>query len=314
MSFFRVVGQIFLFFTVLALALISVSAPIVPRIAFLKGQFSQDITLLLGLSGGCITVGKSQTCPSAQLGYSITLDNFPDKTSEGPEPLNSTLTYALVVFPLAAIIGLLAFATSLPRRSRFFRWITLSLIIVTFILTTIGFGVALGLFVLALNRINDQFAPASPASLGPAIWVALAAVILVAFSGLLIASSKPTAKSTSDNITMKSKGNTFQAVEPVNYKQQYGSYTRPTISDPQYVHQGMKMDFEPRPHEGYYSGDSVRTESVYSGDADPFHASSYYGGQIQAPAVGKSKSMSGGRQSGFGFRRSASRSHTKSKR
>ena len=161
-----------------------------------------------------------------------------------------------------------------------------------------------------MNRINDQFAPATPATLGPAIWISLAAVIMVAFSGLLIATSKPT-KVTTDTLTMQSKG--FQPVEPVLYKQQYGSYTRPTISDPQVVHQGMKMDYDPRPHEGYYSGDSVRTESVYSGDADPFHASSYYG-QGQQPVAGRSKSMSASRSGGFGFRKSASKQGSKSKR
>ena len=125
MTFLRYVGQVFLFFAVLCLALVSVSAPIVPRIAFLTGKFSQDITLMLGATGGCIMVGKSQTCPSAQLGYSISelflttvqteadetltaLDNFPGKERDGPEPLNSTLTFAMVVFPLgeySAILG-----------------------------------------------------------------------------------------------------------------------------------------------------------------------------------------------------------------
>lgn len=120
MTFLRYVGQVFLFFGVLCLALVSVSAPIVPRVAFLTGKFSQDITLMLGATGGCIMVGKSQTCPSAQLGFSISessvifmqtetdkplaaLDNFPGKERDGPEPLNSTLTFAMVVFPLGAL-------------------------------------------------------------------------------------------------------------------------------------------------------------------------------------------------------------------
>lgn len=171
------------------------------------------------------------------------------------------------------------------------------------ICTLQGLAVSLALFVTALNRINEQFAPASPASLGPAIWISIAAVVLIAFSGLLIASSKP-AKSASDNHSMQSKG--FQAVEPVTYRQQYGSYTRPTIGEPQYVHQGMKLDFDPRQREGsYYSGDSV-----YSGDAQEYHAASYDNQAV----VGKSRSLSGSKQGSFGFKRSLSRNSGKSKR
>lgn len=95
MAFFRILGQIFLFFSVLSLALVSVSAPIVPRIAFLNGQFADDITLRLGATGGCITVGKSQTCPSAQLGYSIS-ELFPhfriQKANEDLQRLTTSQT------------------------------------------------------------------------------------------------------------------------------------------------------------------------------------------------------------------------------
>jgi len=291
MGLLRGSGQFLLLTGVIGLTLVSVSSPLIPRIAFLKGHFDNNISLLLGMSGGCVIVGESQTCPAARIGYSITLDNFPGRAKEGPEPISSMLSYTLIMFPIAGILALLAFFFSLPKRNRLAHHTSVTLIGLSFVSSAAALIISLLLFIRAMQRINDQFSPASPASLGVAIWIAIASVLLVAFSGMFIASSGPGANTKgkeadylsregSNDRYMRSKDDLFHKDYPTDtYTQSYGNYTKPVISEPQYIPQGMNIEIE-NPNEGYYYESDVNSMKGVEDDGH-YHArttssSSYY--------------------------------------
>ncbi|KAK4703856.1 hypothetical protein P7C70_g2354, partial [Phenoliferia sp. Uapishka_3] len=168
---------------------VSVSVPILKSIYFLEANVSATVdtisvdsgTIKMGVWGYC--VGSS--CSNVTLGYTlgISTDGLGALISEKiPTALVHSLTYVLVLHPIAAGFGGIALICGLLAHIREFA-------ITGFTTCFAGFGATIGLiafifdiiiFSLAKKRI---IAAGGTASLGNGIWMTLAGFLCLMFSG-----------------------------------------------------------------------------------------------------------------------------------
>ncbi|KAJ7069053.1 SUR7/PalI family-domain-containing protein [Mycena belliarum] len=168
------------------LAVVSFCVPYFKSVYFLKADVSSggaSGTITFGTLGYCLEFGGTTTCSSPSVGYELDINslvgnNFPVKI---PSVVVKWLTYALVLHIVAlalaagsAVFGLLAHIREMAMTccSTFISGLAAAVAFIAFI-----FDIAL--FFLAKARINAV----GTASIGNAVWLTLAAWLLLFFSG-----------------------------------------------------------------------------------------------------------------------------------
>ncbi|KAN0060380.1 hypothetical protein ACQY0O_007709 [Thecaphora frezii] len=169
------------------LGLVTISTPIWNSIYFLKAtiggqgaQSGQEATL--GTLGYCISAKCSTPSigyefdPNQLLGISIIPEKYTSAVIKG-------LTYTLVLHPVALGIAVLSVLLGLLAHCRemSMNCLPTCLSSIATVVTAIAFGLDLALFLIAKKRINSI--DGASAELGTAVWMTLAAWILLFCSG-----------------------------------------------------------------------------------------------------------------------------------
>ncbi|EJF66811.1 pali-domain-containing protein [Dichomitus squalens LYAD-421 SS1] len=169
------------------LAVVSFNVPILKSIFFLKATITesgQTGTITLGTLGYCLDLNGNQTCSKPSVGYQIDINALLDNTTKIkiPEVLVKWVTYALVLHIVAlvlagisAVFGLLAHVRemSMTYCSTCVSGFSAAVAMVAFIFDIV-------LFFLTRTRVNDS---GGHAEIGMALWLTLAAWILLFFAG-----------------------------------------------------------------------------------------------------------------------------------
>ncbi len=179
-------GTILTLAAAILLALVTISTPIIKSIYFLEatvggGGSQNGETAHFGTLGYCI----GNTCSGTTLGYEFNPNQLLGITIGGQysSTVIKGLTYTLILHPIALAFAVVAFLLGLISHCREFS----SNCFGTFVtgigafITVVAFSLDLALFIVAKKRI-DSINGAS-ASLGMAIWMTLAAWILLFLAG-----------------------------------------------------------------------------------------------------------------------------------
>ncbi|GAA5892768.1 Rim9p [Sporobolomyces salmoneus] len=179
-------GTIVVLAATVLLILVSVSTPLLKSIYFLEANLSSGNylgTVRLGAWGYCV----GGTCTSPKLGYSLNVAELLDIDGRISGISNSVLkwiTYLMVLHPIAAAFGVVSVIFGLLAHMRGFAGTALTTCFASFAATfsLLAFVFDIAVFVIAKQRIESSSVGGS-ASLGPAVWMTLAAMILFGLSG-----------------------------------------------------------------------------------------------------------------------------------
>ncbi|BGP23761.1 rim9 protein [Rhodotorula toruloides] len=172
------------------LVLVSVSVPLLKSIYFLKASISTSVggtnisgTVTLGAWGYCV----DGTCTSAKLGYSLDvaqLFGVNGKIAGISTSVLKWITYLLILHPIAAGFSVISVVLGLLAHMHGFAGTAFTTCFASFAATfsLLAFIFDIVVFVIAKSRIQSS-AVGGSAQLGNAIWMTLAAMILLALSG-----------------------------------------------------------------------------------------------------------------------------------
>ncbi|KAJ3750856.1 SUR7/PalI family-domain-containing protein [Lentinula detonsa] len=170
------------------LAVVSFCVPYFKSVYFLKASITEDGfngTITFGTLGYCLELSNGTTCSSPSVGYELDINSLvgDDTSLQIPQVAVKWLTYALVLhivaFGLAggsAVFGLLAHVREMSMSC-------CSTCVSGFaaVVALLAFVFDLALFFTAKARISSV----GTASIGNAIWLTLAAWVLLFFSGCM---------------------------------------------------------------------------------------------------------------------------------
>ena len=169
------------------LALVTISTPIIKSIYFLQatiggGGSENGQTARFGALGYCI----GNTCSSPTLGYSFDpnqLLNIQIVSGKYTSAVIKGLTYTLVLTPIALAFSVVAVLLGLISHCRELSTNCLGTFVtgIAAFITLVAFGLDLALFIIAKKRINSI--NGASAELGMALWMTLAAWILLFLAG-----------------------------------------------------------------------------------------------------------------------------------
>ncbi|GAA6004750.1 hypothetical protein JCM11491_002216 [Sporobolomyces phaffii] len=179
-------GTIVVLSATVLLILVSVSTPLLKSIYFLEANLSTggfSGTVRLGAWGYCV----DDTCTSAKLGYSLDIAGLLDINGRLSGISNSVLkwvTYLMILHPIAAAFGVVSVIFGLLAHMRGFAGTALTTCFASFAATfsLLAFVFDIVVFVIAKQRIESSSVGGN-ASLGPAVWMTLAAMVLFGLSG-----------------------------------------------------------------------------------------------------------------------------------
>ncbi|KAK4056569.1 hypothetical protein OIO90_002417 [Microbotryomycetes sp. JL221] len=180
-------GTLVVLVATILLVLVSVSVPLLKSIWFLKATVAgQEVTL--GTWGVC----ANGQCTKASLGYSLNLEELfgydglanIEITKQIPNALVKWLTYVLVLHPVAAVLAAVSVVLGCLAHIRGFGGTCFTTCFASFgaTIALIAFAFDLALFIVAKKRIESSDVGGS-AQLGNALWMTLAAAILLLTSG-----------------------------------------------------------------------------------------------------------------------------------
>ncbi|KAM0788742.1 hypothetical protein ACM66B_002834 [Microbotryomycetes sp. NB124-2] len=180
-------GTVVVLAATILLVLVSVSVPLLKSIYFLKASVAgQEIVL------GCWGVCVNGQCSKSSLGYSLDLEQLfgydglanIQITQQIPNTLVKWLTYVLVLHPVAAVFAAVSVVLGLLAHIRGFGGTCFTTCFASFgaTIALIAFAFDLGLFIVAKKRIESGDVGGS-AQLGNALWMTLAAAIMLLTSG-----------------------------------------------------------------------------------------------------------------------------------
>ncbi|KAJ4485720.1 SUR7/PalI family-domain-containing protein [Lentinula aciculospora] len=170
------------------LAVVSFCVPYFKSVYFLKASITEDGfngTITFGTLGYCLELSNGTSCSSPSVGYQLDINSLvgDDTALQIPQVAVKWITYALVLhivaFALAggsAVFGLLAHVREMSMSccSTCVSGFAAAIALLAFIFD-------LALFFTAKSRINSV----GSASMGNAIWLTLAAWVLLFFSGCM---------------------------------------------------------------------------------------------------------------------------------
>ncbi|GAA5927474.1 uncharacterized protein JCM15063_005911 [Sporobolomyces koalae] len=186
-------GTLVVFTATVLLVLVSVSTPLLKSIYFLEATLATggySGTVRLGAWGYCV----GDTCTSPKFGYSLNIAELLDINGRLSGFSNSVLkwiTYLMVLHPIAAIFGVISVIFGLLAHMRNFAGTGLTTCFASFAATfsLLAFVFDIVVFVIAKQRINSSSVGGN-ASLGPAVWMTLAAMVLFGLSGCFFGCGK----------------------------------------------------------------------------------------------------------------------------
>ncbi|GAA5974787.1 hypothetical protein JCM5350_001293 [Sporobolomyces pararoseus] len=179
-------GTIVVLAATVLLVLVSVSTPLLKSIYFLEANLKSGNysgTVRLGAWGYCV----GGTCTSPKLGYSLNVAELLDINGRLSGISNSVLkwiTYLMILHPIAAAFGVVSVIFGLLAHMRGFAGTALTTCFASFAATfsLLAFVFDIAVFVIAKQRIESSSVGGN-ASLGPAVWMTLAAMVLFGLSG-----------------------------------------------------------------------------------------------------------------------------------
>ncbi|KAA1467789.1 pali-domain-containing protein [Dentipellis sp. KUC8613] len=170
------------------LAVVSFSVPYFKSVYFLKASLAVeglDGSITFGTLGFCTHLPNGTTCSKASVGYSLDINKLVgDNTSiQIPNVLVKWITYALVLHIVALALAGISAIFGLLAHIREFSMTCFSTCISGFgaAITLLAFIFDLAFFFIAKSRINKV--KGGSASMGNAIWLTLAAWLLLFFAG-----------------------------------------------------------------------------------------------------------------------------------
>ncbi|TFY66408.1 hypothetical protein EVG20_g4684 [Dentipellis fragilis] len=170
------------------LAVVSFSVPYFKSVYFLKTSLAVegiDGSITFGTLGFCTHLPNGTTCSKASVGYSLDINKLVgDNTSiQIPNVLVKWITYALVLHIVALALAGISAIFGLLAHIREFSMTCFSTCISGFgaAITLLAFIFDLAFFFIAKSRINKV--KGGSASMGNAIWLTLAAWLLLFFAG-----------------------------------------------------------------------------------------------------------------------------------
>lgn len=136
------------------------------------------------MHGHTLSKAYPLSCSSSLLSLAAAAVNVLGSTGDISSAVIHGLTYALILHPIAAAITLIAIIVSLTNN------IVLDVIgslvsFFAFLVCLVALIIDSVLFVTARHRINDAV-PGSPASLGSAFWMVIAATILLLLAAFTV--------------------------------------------------------------------------------------------------------------------------------
>ncbi|OAV90929.1 hypothetical protein PTTG_07544 [Puccinia triticina 1-1 BBBD Race 1] len=183
------------------LSLATLSTPIIKPIHFLTIQLTPttlttttlSISISLGTFGYCLSLGTQLACSAPHPGYVLQLSSLPITLPPqiDPSTLNTTiatLTYALILHPIAAGLALLSAIFGLVSHIREYSrsCYTSCLSSLASTAALLAFLLDIIAFTIAKNRLNAIANPSFSvkAELGHAVWITLAGWLCLTLSGL----------------------------------------------------------------------------------------------------------------------------------
>ncbi|KPV77353.1 uncharacterized protein RHOBADRAFT_23882, partial [Rhodotorula graminis WP1] len=187
-------GTIVVFAATVLLVLVSVSTPLLKTFYFLDATISSGSikgTVKLGTFGYCV----GNKCTSAKLGYNLdvaALLGINGKLGDLSDSVLKWATYCLVLHPVAAVLGAISVVFGLLAHMHNFAGTMLSTCFASFAgtVTLLAFIFDMVVFIIAKQRI-DRSSVGGQATLGNAIWMTLAALILFLISGFFFGVPAP---------------------------------------------------------------------------------------------------------------------------
>ncbi|GJE85866.1 Pali-domain-containing protein [Phanerochaete sordida] len=170
------------------LAIVSFSVPYFKAIFFLKASLSdQGIngSITFGTLGYCLELPNGTTCTKPRVGYELDINALVgnDLPIQIPQVVVKWITYALVLHIVGLILAAISAFFGLLAHVREFSMTCFSTCISGFAaaVTLVAFIFDLAFFFIAKSRINSV--KGGSASMGTAIWMTLAAWLLLFFAG-----------------------------------------------------------------------------------------------------------------------------------
>ncbi|KAG7452213.1 pali-domain-containing protein [Guyanagaster necrorhizus] len=168
------------------LAVVSFGVPLLKSVYFLKASISEDGyngTITFGTLGYCLDLSNGTTCSKASVGYELDINSLVgnELPIDIPNVAVKWITYALVLHIVALCLAAISAFFGLLAHVREMSMTCCSTCVSGFAATValIAFIFDLVLFFVAKARINSV----GTASIGTAIWLTLAAWLLLFFSG-----------------------------------------------------------------------------------------------------------------------------------
>ncbi|KAF8265768.1 SUR7/PalI family-domain-containing protein [Lactarius quietus] len=183
-------GFIVTLIATILLAVVSFSVPWFKSIYFLKASLAVqgidiDGSITFGVLGYCLELSNGTTCSKATVGYELDINKLVGNTTkiQIPEVIVKWLTYALVLHIVALAFAATSAFFGLLAHFREFSMTCFSSCTagVGAAITLLAFIFDLALFFLAKSRLNSV--GGGSATIGNAIWLTLAAWLLLFFSG-----------------------------------------------------------------------------------------------------------------------------------
>ncbi|TYJ53815.1 hypothetical protein B9479_005576 [Cryptococcus floricola] len=176
-------GSFLLLAATVLLLVSSISAPVIHNISFLDIKQGSSSKATFGVFGYCSNIIGSDSCSDRKLGYDIadvtgTLTNF----SYVNEHLE-TLTKALILHPIATGIAFLSFLIALASDHIGFLFAAF-VAFVAFVVSLAAMIVDFVMFGVVRHQVNDN--TDASASFGTAIWLTLAATVVLFFSTFIV--------------------------------------------------------------------------------------------------------------------------------
>ncbi|KAI0308334.1 SUR7/PalI family-domain-containing protein [Multifurca ochricompacta] len=170
------------------LAVVSFSVPWFKSVFFLKASLAVegiDGTITFGVLGYCLELSNGTTCSKPSIGYQLEIDKLVGNRTKVhiPEVIVKWITYALVLHIVALVLAAISSVFGLLAHVREFSMSCFSTCIsgVGAAITLLAFIFDLAFFFLAKSRLNSV--KGGSATMGNAIWLTLAAWLLLFFSG-----------------------------------------------------------------------------------------------------------------------------------
>ncbi|ORY23276.1 SUR7/PalI family-domain-containing protein [Naematelia encephala] len=176
-------GTFLLFAATILLLVATISAPVVDKIAFLDINSGAETTSF-GVFGYCLRPSSgADQCTGSHVGYDITTVTGTITSHSWVNKSIHGLTKALILHPIACGLSFIAFIVALLSSQIGFLFASF-LAFLAFLVSLASMAIDFALFTIVRNHINDN--TTATASFSTAIWLVLAATVVLFFSVFIV--------------------------------------------------------------------------------------------------------------------------------